>query len=245
MNNALLKHLYSTTSKVLLTQSDRINENFEKADKIIIWIVGFSIGIFVLLISQKSKNGIITDLTFEISIYSLIVVILGLLFRICSFFTQIKYSTIIVGFISFAEGFVNTPEILELREIDENESAENLIEFLKNDFDADFKEQDLSKMSTEKIEEYRGLLLNYYRVLAEPRDTEKQLEKFKTNFANHFGFSKKYMDKRINNENRIKVGGLVFRGIFYLSMSLFFLTIGTFILGIGVVLKQLIESNCG
>jgi uncharacterized membrane protein YedE/YeeE len=31
----------------------------------------------------------------------------------------------------------------------------------------------------------------------------------------------------------------------YISMLLFFLTIGTFIFGVGTVLNQLIENNCG
>ncbi len=48
---------------------------------------------------------------------------------------------------------------------------------------------------------HRRLLLNYYNILNEPRDAEKQLDKFKTSFANHFGFSKPYIDKRVNNEN--------------------------------------------
>ena len=245
MNNELLKHLYSTTSKVLLTQTDRINENFEKADKIIIWIVGFSIGIFVLLLSQKSESKIINDLTFEISIFSLTVVILGLTFRIFSFFTQMRYSTIVTGFVSFAEGFSNSPEILETREITEKDSAEDIIEYLKSDFGEKIKDNNVSEMDSENKRVYRGLLLNYYNILKEPRDAEKQLEKFYTNFALHFGFSKAYMEKRINNESRIKRNGIIFRVMLYISMVLFFLTIGTFIFGVGTVLNQILENNCG
>ena len=245
MNNALLKHLYSTTSKVLLTQTDRINENFEKADKIIIWIVGFSIGIFVLLLSQKAENPLIIELTNEISIFSLTVVILGLIFRIFSFFTQIKYSTIVTGFVSFAEGFSNSPEIIETREITEKDSAEDLIKYLKLDFGEEVKDKNVSRMDSENKKVYRGLLLNYYNILKEPIDAEKQLEKFTTNFALHFGFSKAYIEKRINNESKIKRNGIIFRVMLFISMLLFFLTIGTFIFGVGTVLNQLIENNCG
>jgi hypothetical protein len=243
MNNVLLKHLYSVTSKILVNQTDRINENFEKADKIIIWIVGFSIGIFVLLINQKSENEIINHLTFEISTFSLIVVILGLIFRVFSFFTQMRYSSIITNFISFAEGFSNTPEIPEFREITEKDSVEDIIVYLKSDFDHDVKDENVSQMDTENKKVYRGLLLNFYNILNEPRDVEKQLDKFKTNFANHFGFSKAYMDKRINNESRTKRKGIIFRIMLTISMILFFLTIGTFIFGVGTVLNQLIENN--
>ena len=100
-------------------------------------------------------------------------------------------------------------------------------------------------MDSENKKVYRGLLLNYYNILKEPIDSEKQLEKFTTNFALHFGFSKAYMEKRINNESKIKRNGIIFRVMLYISMLLFFLTIGTFIFGVGTVLNQLIENNCG
>ena len=245
MSNVLLKHLYSVMSKVLLTQTDHIKENFEKADKIIIWIVGFSIGIFVLIISQKSQNKIINDLTFEISVFALTVVILGLIFRIFSFFTQMRYSTIVTGFVSFAEGFTNSPEILETREITDKDSAEDIIEYLKSDFGEKVEDKNVSQMDSENKRVYRGLLLNYYNILNEPYNAEKQLEKFYTNFALHFGFSKAYIEKRINNESRIKRNGIIFSVMLYASMILFFLTIGTFIFGVGTVLNQLIENNCG
>ena len=241
MNSTLLNHLYSTTSKVLLSQSDRINDNFERADKIITWIVGFSIGIFVLLLSQGTDNEIINGLSFKISVFALVVVILGLLFRISSFFTQIRYSTIVVGFVSFAETVTNAPEIPEIREIDENESVENLIKYLKSDFGADIKELDLSKLDETKRKEYRQLLLNYYHILSEPWDIEKQLEKFKLRYASHFGISKRQFN---NYEKRIKIRGITFRIMFYLSMVLFFLTIIAFIFGTGMVLIQLLEGNC-
>src|SRR5690606_454612 len=188
----------------------------------------------------KSDNLIINELTFEISVFSLTVVILGLTFRIFSFFTQMRYSAIVTSFISFAEGFSYTPEIPNVREITEKDSAEDIIGYLKSDFDEVVKDKNVSQMDAENKKVYRGLLLNYYLILNEPRDVEKQLVNFKNNFANHFGFSKAYMDKRINNENRIKRNGIIFRIMLYISMVLFFLTIATFIFGVGTILNQFI-----
>ncbi len=119
-------------------------KNFEKADKIILWIVGFSIGIFVLLLSQKSQNELINELTFKISVFALTVVILGLSFRVFSFFTQMRYSAIITSFVSFAEGFSSTPEIPDYREITEKDTAEELIEYLKSDFNEIVKDKCIS-----------------------------------------------------------------------------------------------------
>jgi hypothetical protein len=116
---------------------------------------------------------------------------------------------------------------------------------LKLDFGEKVKDKNVSQMDSENKKVYRGLLLNYYNILKEPIDSEKQLEKFTTNFALHFGFSKAYMEKRINNESKIKRNGIIFRVMLYISMLLFFLTIGTFIFGVGTVLNQLIENNCG
>ena len=56
MNNRALKYLYNQVSNSLNQNSERDFQNFERADKIIIWIVGFSIGIFVLLFSSDLKS---------------------------------------------------------------------------------------------------------------------------------------------------------------------------------------------
>lgn len=245
MDNVLLKHLYSVTSKVLLNQTDRLNENFEKADKIIIWIVGFSIGIFVLLLNQTSENELIINLSLEISIIALIVVVLGLSFRVVSFFTQIQYAAIVTKFVSFAEGFSGMPEIPEHRDISEKDTAEDLIKYLELDFNIEVEEEDISRMDLESKKKYCGLLLNYYNTFSDPRDIEKQLENYKISFSDHFGFSKAYMDKRVNNEKRTKRNGLILRVLLITSLILFFLTIGTFIVGVLSILNKLIENNCG
>ena len=245
MNNVLLKHLYSVISKVLLAQTDHIKENFEKADKIIIWIVGFSIGIFVLIISQNTNNEFIVNLTFEISVFSLLVVIAGLLFRIFSFFTQMLYTGIVISFATFAESISSSPEIPISREIKTNDSVERIIEFLKDDFNFEVKKIDLSKMTDEAKNGYRDALINYYNILADSNDVKKQLNEYKTNFANYFGFSKKYLDKRMDNADFMKRRGKNYQIMIWISYILFFLTIGIFIAGVSTVLYELVRNNCG
>lgn len=52
MTNQFLNYLYSKISKSTIENGEKSNQNFERADRIIIWIVGFSIGIFVILFTK-------------------------------------------------------------------------------------------------------------------------------------------------------------------------------------------------
>lgn len=241
MDNQLLKYLFNTSSKIILDQTDRVNENFDKADKIIIWIVGFAIGVFILIFSRDLKNPFIEDLALSISIFSLSVVILGLTFRVISFFTQLKLTEIIVDFVSYSEGFANTPELPTPRKIKESDSLEDIVYYFKEDFKIKRTIPDFTKsLSPEELKEYRQLHINYYNTLSESNDFNAQLKEFKSTLGNYFGLAQHKLASDKNAEQNIKKRGENFRVMLYLSIIFFFLTIGVFIFGTILLLIKII-----
>lgn len=244
MENQLLKSLYATTSKLVNDQVQRDIENFEKADKIIIWIVGFSIGIFILILTRKSENTLLVELEFELTIIALITVILGLLFRIFSFFTQVRLNSIVFDFVSFATGYNKASEIPIPKTILEVDSIDNIIIFLEEDFGIKMEKIDTSNFSEEKLAEYRNLYKNYYESLASSNNIEKQMKEFSSQFAIRFGLKPEDILNSSKGDSSLKSKGKGYRILLKLSYCLFFFTIINFMFGIGLVAYKLIVNNC-
>ena len=93
MINILLKELYKITIDSVKDSRESTKFIFDKSDDIIKWIVGFFATIIAFLISEIKMKNIESlknsDLEYIILIYSFIIIILGLLFRMFSFLTQI------------------------------------------------------------------------------------------------------------------------------------------------------------
>ena len=243
MENQLLKQLYSTTSKLVNEQVQRDIEIFEKADKIIIWIVGFAIGVFMLILTRKTENPIFLKLEFELTIVALISVILGLLFRIFSFFTQMRLNSIVFDFVSFATGYSKASEIPIPRIITEVDSLDNIIIFLEEDFGIKMERMDTSNFSEEKLVEYRNLYKDYYEKLASSNNIEEQMKEFSTQLALRFGLKPEDVMNSSQDDSSLKSKGKCYRFFFKVSSCLFFLTIISFIIGIGIVAFRLIKNN--
>lgn len=242
MENQLLKQLYSTTRKLVNDQVERDIENFEKADKIIIWIVGFSIGIFMLILTRKSENPIFIE--FELTVVAIITVVLGLLFRIFSFFTQMRLSSIVFDFVSFATGYTKASEIPIPKTITEVDSLDNIITFLEEDFGIKTQRIDTSKFSEEKLAEYKNLYKNYYESLTSSNNIEEQMKEFSTQVAFRFGLNPEDVMNSAQNDSSLKSKGKGYRILLGISYWLFFLTIINFIVGIGILAFKLIKNNC-
>ncbi|MCG2420521.1 hypothetical protein K8089_15980 [Aequorivita sp. F47161] len=243
MEKQLLKQLYTTTSKLVNEQIKRDIENFEKADKIIIWLVGFSIGIFVLIFTRNTDNLIINQNVFEISIISLVTVILGLLFRIISFFTQMTLSSIVFDLIAYAAGFSEIKKLPTPREIEQNDTINDIIFYLKEDFGIERELIDITGFSKEKIKEYRDLQKNYYQTLASWNNTDEQLSEYREELAIRFGHNPKVNKTALEEKESSKSKGKKYKLLLKSSYILFFLTIISFIFGIGFLAFKLIESN--
>lgn len=245
MTNQFLKYLYSKISKSVLENSDKSIQNFERADKIIIWIVGFSIGIFVILFTKdyavENPNYIaITELSNKITIVSLIIVILGLIFRIFSFFAQMLLIEITIGFSAYSDGFSTVPKLPTPRQIKDTDTIDNIIEFFKQDFEIIQEKPDFANYT----QEYRKLLLNYYLTLSESNNVEVQLEEFKTKVSEYYGLSMKTINKSFIDNQRVKLRGKIYQMTLIGSYIFFFFTIATFIIGAIIILEKLLNNCC-
>ncbi|MXN89694.1 hypothetical protein GR160_00505 [Flavobacterium sp. Sd200] len=166
MENQLLEHLLIHMSKMATEHSQKDYDNFERADKIVIWIVGFSIGIFVLLLGKEIDKSLPLPCN-SIIIISLIIIIFGLTYRILSFFTTMLMSKILVSFVSDIEISANIKNILS-----SDQNASQNIECQINEYKKTISlyfginEKQLNEDNTKKTrstgKRYRNLLYTSY-----------------------------------------------------------------------------------
>lgn len=240
MTNIFLKKLYEITETTIVNINESSKANFERSDRIITWIVGFSIGIFVLVFpKEKLENeSRLDDVTLLILNFALYVIISGLLYRIFSFLTQTLNSLILSDISNYSKGFsTNFDNIPISREIIGNETTFQLIQYLKEDFhysvpyEVHYEDAALNQ-----------ILINYYKILADQNDIEKQIITFKKQISKYFGISYKYIDF-FTIEKNIVIRGKIYISISILSALLFIITISLFILGV-VMLFIKINKLC-
>ena len=228
MTNIFLKKLYEITETTIVNINESSKANFERSDRIITWIVGFSIGIFVLVFPKDLIVGLskIDKFTLSILNFSLFVIIFGLLYRICSFLTQTLNSIILSDISNYFRGLnINTDEIPFPREISGDETTFQLIQYLKEDFN-----YSLSYLVYAEDSKLNKILINYYNILAEENNLEKQLTTFKKQIGKYFGIGVKYLDF-FSIEKNIKIRGIIYISISIITSILFITTIGIFVLG--------------
>jgi len=241
-----LKLLYSQSYDSYQENQDRNSLKFDKADKIVTWLVGFSIGIFTLILSSEDNSPQIQEIKNELLIISLLVTISGLIFRVISFYTQITVVDIGLSFKSHARAFKTKVEIPEPREINEQDTTEEIIQFLKDDFNL----QDITIIDTIEFnllskEMIRSLYKNYYETLAKNNDVELQEKQFFDNIALHYGISKRNRENLVTNmDSLIKRRGILFQVLKFLSKLFFFLTLGIFATGTSLLLLNVISNYC-
>lgn len=237
MTNIFLKKLYELSEKTIVSINESNKSNFEKADQIIIWIVGFSIGIFVLILPKDRIDSLkdIYGTTYLTLNFALYVIIFGLFYRVFSFITNLLNSMILNDLASFSRGFsADIADIPIPRQVTGEETTIQIAEFLKEDFNYitpyEVKEED---------PRLKELLFNYYNVLANSNDIDKQLTDFKLQLSKYLGVGQNYIDFFTKEKT------IIWRGRIYLAFSiitslLFLITIIIFIIG---AIKILLELN--
>ncbi|MDN3606433.1 hypothetical protein [Kaistella yonginensis] len=237
MTNIFIKKIYELTEKTIVDINESNKANFEKADQIIIWIVGFSIGIFVLILPNGKIDSLkdIYGTTYHTLNFALYVIIFGLLYRIFSFITNILNSMILNDLASFSRGFsANIDEIPVPRNLTGNETTIQIAEYLKEDFNYIIPYE--VKQEDPKMKE---LLINYYNILANSNDIDKQLSEFKMQIGKYLGVNKSYIDF-FTKEKTIIYRGKMYFFLSILTSILFITTVLIFIIG---TFKLLIELN--
>ncbi len=237
MTNLFLKKIYELTEKTIININESNKANFEKADQIIIWIVGFSIGIFVLILPKDKLDSLkdIYGTTYETLNLALYVIIFGLLYRIFSFITSLINSMILNDLSSFSRGFsANVDDIPIPRDIIGNETTTQLAEYLKEDFN-----YSIPFVINQEDPKLKELLLNYYIFLKKSNNVTKQINDFKIDISKYLGVNINYINF-FTKEKTIIYRGKIYFYISIITSLLFIITVSLFIIG---ALKLLLSLN--
>jgi hypothetical protein len=148
----LSKFILSVTSQVILRNRDNFYKVSEQADKIIVWLVGFSIAIIALLLSN---NQIIISISSRLPIYLILiyacVIAFGILYRSFLYISQLMSNKLLILFETYIELMRNIQNIDD--PINPNDpiyksELEKVIDILKGHFG--YSEKQVEKLRTNK-----------------------------------------------------------------------------------------------
>jgi hypothetical protein len=197
-----------------------VDKSFENADKIIIWLVGFSIAAIGLVLRYKKDLSEYEDLLNRVILFSCLTVIFGILYRIMKFLSDNLEALIFLVFSFEVESF-NINQVLKGRSIIKEDSSEDIIKYIESDFEVTL---DKTKIENKDELSFRKSLIQYYSDL-DDKDLKRQI-------AEMDNISNKYFAQKENkwNEKDIKFKAKKQRFYFKSSMLLFSLSCLSFIM---------------
>jgi len=235
-------------SKTLSENRQYFYKITDQADKIIVWLVGFSITSIALTISKSIElNLFLENLTNFVLIFGSLTVIFGVLYRIFVFIAQSLELRILLEFETYVEGYNNPPVIHVGREINDDNTYNEIVDFIKADFGKESDRIDISLLNETEIERIRQAALNYYNSLNYWNNKlfEKEKEGVKSVLMTQLGNSKRKVEKIFNDTTPNKFIRKVYWTSLYTSQTLFILSCLSFTTGMIVILIQYIIKISG
>lgn len=246
-NMSFSEFMLSRVQKGLSDNREFYYKLSEQSDKIIVWLVGFSIGSIALTISNENTlKAISNDLATQIVIFSCATIILGILYRILKYLSQLAENHILMNFNVCIDVYKNPPDIPSLppyRKLDGTESCEELRSFLKEDFEIEVDNIEDKDFSPEQKKGNQKSLSNLYSKTAENYSAHFESEKdiVKNVLMNNLGNSQKEVDGIFDPvKPKISIQRL-FRVSLLLSSILFLMTTIVFLSGFVVFLWKYLE----
>jgi len=197
-----LRLVYETLEKT----KENFIFNFNQNDKILVWIVGFSVTAISLIISKISN---ISE-TYSAYILKTVLILLaisiisGIIYRFSALLFLKKYQSIMF----FLEGAFSKEKIMptETRELNNPDDIHEIYQKIKTDFDHDYSDiVDLyNQPQTEESKKYYvDYLKNEYKRLTEWAKNEYEYadEYMKTVYKTVLGLSDKEINKLFNQNN--------------------------------------------
>ena len=149
-NQNLQKWIFNLISKSLTNNRQYFYKITDQADRIIVWLVGFSISSIALSISNYFEvNKVISNLSHYIIIFGCLTIIFGILYRIFLYLAHVLELNIFLAFEGYIEGYNNPPNIHFGRQINNYNTYQDIISFIKEDFDVDIEQIDTAHLSKE------------------------------------------------------------------------------------------------
>jgi len=215
----------------------------DQADKIIVWLVGFSVTSIALTISNSDKlNFFLDSLSNYVMIFGSLTVILGILYRIFVFVAQSLELRILLEFEVYVEGYNNPPIIHVGREITDDNIYDEIVDFIKEDFEIEIDRIDITLLNAKKIEGIRQAALNYYNSINYWNNKlfEKEKEGVKSVLMTQLGNSKRKVEKVFNDTTPDKFIRKAYWTSLFASQTLFILSCLSFTTGMILILTKYI-----
>ncbi|MBP1631272.1 MAG: hypothetical protein H6Q15_2165 [Bacteroidetes bacterium] len=220
----------------------------DQADKIIVWLVGFSVTSIALTISHSEElNLFLKNLSNYVLIFGSLTVILGVLYRIFVFIAQSLELRILLEFETYVEGY-NSPPIIHVgRDINDSNTYDEIVDFIKTDFEIEIERIDITVLNTAEITKIRQAALNYYNSLNywNNKQFEKEKEGVKSVLMSQLGNSKRKVEKVFNDTTPNKYVRKVCWISLFTSQTLFVLSCLSFTTGMIIILAQYIIKISG
>lgn len=247
LNMSFSEFMLSGIQKELSDNREFYYKLSEQSDKIIVWLVGFSIGSIALTISNENTlKAISNDLPTQIVIFSCGTIILGVLYRTLKYLSQLTENQILMNFNTCINVYKNPPDIPSLppyRNLNGTESCEELRKYLKEDFDISDCKIESKDSSVEQNIAIQKSLTNYYNNTADRYNRYFEIEKnfVKNTLMNNLGYSQKEVDG-IFCPVKPKINiHWIYRKSLFLSSLLFLMTTIVFMSGFAVFLWKYLE----
>ncbi|KAA2218540.1 hypothetical protein [Maribacter flavus] len=232
------KFLLTSSNKSVKENLKNYNEQNEKWDRIIVWLVGFSITAITLIIGAISEsNPFVESISAYVVFFGAATVLFGLLYRISlSLFAQYQLD-VLMTFDSHVLGYNLPDDIVYSRDVDPNNTTlEEVIRYLMEDFghiadESDFVglnwETDKEQIRTRLVEKYDEIKLSRLAM---------ETEVFKETLRGILGDKGVEINKKVNKPKRM--------WFFYSASNvLFYLTCFSFLIGLFVVVGHYFKND--
>jgi hypothetical protein len=228
------KYFLIIFKNLLNNNRDHVYKITDQSDKIVVWLVGFSIATIALCISNQSNlNLISTNLPRSTIIFASISAIFGIFYRLLLFVSQNLETNILMAFEGYVEGYTNPPDFPVARELNDSDSYEDIVGYLKADFDITVETIDTAGLTSEQTKYFRKSMIEYYDKLNKFSNGlfEHDVEEIKGILSSYMGYSKRRLDKMLSPQKQwIKLSTL-FWFFYYAALISFFITTLSFASG--------------
>ena len=235
MTKESLKNTVILFDEILSENIKKRHLFFERAEQIVLWIVGFSTATIVLLVTNEK---------FEISDFQkndalilmiiknlLLVCCFGLAFRIFSFLTELLLDhiskTLYVSLKGF-QAFLN----FKKNKFNNNENSEEIIKILNDEFDWDLKNR-------KELNDDPNFIEHLKEIYAHEFENKEEINKIQDLFLLFYGYKSRKFFTFFQKPNVIYARGWIYRILFYLTIISFALTLGTLIFLCTELLKEI------
>ena len=214
-----MKRPFISIKETFFENLDKVKENqrqnFSNLEKMMIWIVGFSIGGLSIIITNLTEfNQSFSDCVVQTVLTLLTTsIISGIIYRLAFYYYQITYQ----GLEFYLQGAFSDKELMSIdpEDLINETDVKEIIRRIKNDFGEDVS-QILSvydQLNNEGKTFIKNDLKNHYQKLGEwaKKDFEFGMDYVKDVYKTAFGLSKKRIEKMFqsNYANKLKVFGWI------------------------------------